>query len=96
MGDTKKMLRAIINGQSAMKSELLGEIQKLDKKLSSNMDSFREETKKGVEKLTERVDKIGLQVASLEDDAPTRDEYDNLEKRVGKLEQKIVSAQPLL
>ena len=92
MDDIKKMLRAIINGQSAMKSELLGEIQKVDKKLSSDIGSLRKETKEGFEKLTERVDKIGLQVANLEDDTPTRDEHDKLERRVGKLEQKIVSA----
>ncbi len=98
MDDTKKMLQTIINGQSAMKSELLGEIQKVDKKLSSeigslrtDVGSLRKETKEGFERLTMRVDKIGLQVARLEDDASTREEYDNLEKRVGILEQKIAS-----
>lgn len=85
------MLRAIINGQGAMKSELLGEIQKkVDKKLSSeigslraDLGSLRKETRDGFGKLTKRVDKIGLQVARLEDDTPTREEYDGLEKRVG-------------
>ena len=67
------MLQAIINGQSAMKSELLGEIQKVEKKLSSeigslktDLGSLRRETKEGFEKLTARVDKIGLQVPGLE------------------------------
>jgi hypothetical protein len=41
MDDTSKMLRAIINGQSAMKSELLGEIQKLGRKLSAETGSLR-------------------------------------------------------
>ena len=91
MDDTKKMLQTVINGQSTMKSELLGEIQKLDKKLSSEIGVLRKETKEGFESLTKRVDKIGLQVARLEDDAVTREEYDNLEKRVGNLEQKIAS-----
>lgn len=90
MDDTKKMLRVIINGQSAMKSELLGEIHKVDKKLGSDIASLRKETKEGFEKLTKRVDKIGLQVANLEDDVPTIEEHDELKKRVGKLEQKIV------
>jgi hypothetical protein len=94
MDETKKMLRAIINGQSAMKSELLGEIQKLEKKVDTEigglktvLGSLRKETKEGFEKLTERVDKIGLQVARLEDDTPTRDEFNDVNSRLKKLEQ---------
>jgi hypothetical protein len=94
MDDPKEMLRAIINGQSAMKSELLGEIQKVEKKLSTeignlktDLGSLRRETKEGFEKLTRRIDKIGLQVARLEDDTPTRDEFDNVDSRLKKLEQ---------
>lgn len=86
MDDTKKMLRAIINGQSAMKSELLGKIESVHKEVQD----LRDETTSGFKKLTERVDKIGLQVAYLEDDAPTREEFDNLELRVKKVEQKWV------
>ena len=87
MDDTKKMLQAIINGQSAMKSELLGEIQKLDKKFDTKIETLRNETREGFEKLTERVDRIGLQVARLEDDSPTRDEFDDVDARLKKLEQ---------
>lgn len=88
MDDTKKMLQAIINGQSAMKSELLTKIDKVEKKVD-NLDKKIDEVEKN---LTKRIDKIGLQLANLEDDAPTLDEFNNLEKRVGKLEQRIVSA----
>jgi hypothetical protein len=45
MNETKSMLRVIINGQSAMKQELLGEIRKLaDKveKLDQKVDSLSE------------------------------------------------------
>ena len=87
MDDTKKMLLAIINGQSAMKEELLTEIKKVDGKV----ENLRTEIKQEFRKLTSRVDKIGLQVARLEDDTPTREEVDGLSERVGKLEQKIVS-----
>ena len=87
MDDTKKMLQALIDGQSAMKTELLGEIQKLDQKLEITIDRLRKETKEGFEKLTERADKIGLQVARLEDDTLTRDEFDDVESRLKKLEQ---------
>ena len=85
MDNTKKMLRAIINGQSAMKSELLGEIKKVDKKVDK-LDVKID----GVEKrLTERIDKLGKQLAYLEDDAPTRNEFDNLTVRVDKIEKNL-------
>lgn len=71
MDNTQKMLRAIINGQSAMKSELIVEICKVDKKV----DKVREDLI-GVEKrLTARIDRIGLQEARLEDNTPTIEEF---------------------
>jgi hypothetical protein len=47
--------------------------------------------KQGFENLTARMDKIGMQVARLEDDTPTRDEFDNLQTRVEELENKNTS-----
>jgi hypothetical protein len=77
-----------------MKSEFLGDIQKLEQKvdtkigdLKTYMGSLRKETKAGFEKLTERVDNIGLQVARLEDDTPIRKEFDDVESKLKKLEQ---------
>ena len=88
MDDTKKMLRAVINGQSAMKEELLGEIRKVDKKVDK-LDTKID----GVEKrLTKRIDRLGKQLAYLEDDAPTREEFNELESRVDMIEQSTVSA----
>lgn len=43
------------------------------------------------DKTDQRIDNLGLQIAALEDDAPTVAEFDGLEKRVGKLETQIVS-----
>ena len=94
MDDTKKMLQTIINGQSAIKSELLIKIDSVDKKVGGLSDKLDKLDKKidGVEeRLTKRIDKIGLQVANLEDDTPTREEHDELEKRVAKLEHKVAS-----
>ena len=47
---------------------------------------------KKVEENGTRIDKLGMQIASLEDDASTVGEFDRLEKRVGKLEKPFVSA----
>lgn len=51
------------------------------------------EVKVEVKKNGERIDKIGLQLANLEDDSPTIDEFDDLEKRVSRLEKPAVSSQ---
>ncbi|MBI2268556.1 MAG: hypothetical protein HYU80_03925 [Candidatus Blackburnbacteria bacterium] len=91
MSDTQKMLRAIINGQSALKEELLQRIDGVEKKLDKRIEGLEKKTEKGFEEVNKRLDKIGSQVAYLEDDAPTREEYDKLENRVGKLEQKTAS-----
>jgi len=88
MDDTKKMLRAVINGQSAMKSELITKIDSVDKKvdkLDNKIDGFEKRS-------AQRIDKLGKQLAYLEDDAPTRDEFDDLTGRVDKIERTFVSS----
>lgn len=70
-----------------MKSEVLGEIRKVDKKV----EDLREETRNGFKEVNKRIDKIGMQTASVEDDTPTIEEFDKLEKRVTKVEQKVAS-----
>lgn len=91
---TTQMLQAILNGQSAIKQELTGKIDKLDKKLTDRIDGVGAnltKTIKGVEKrLTKRIDSIGKSFAYLEEDAPTREEHDELVKRVDILEQKVI------
>ena len=39
----------------------------------------------------ENVLNLGLELAELQDDAPTREEHENLEKRVGKVEKQVTS-----
>lgn len=90
MDDVKKMFRTLVNGQSAMKQELLREIKKVDKKLSGRIDSLSNKTEQGFKEVNKRLDKIGKSVAYLEDDAPTVDEFDKIEKRVKKLETTVV------
>jgi hypothetical protein len=76
MSDTK-VLQAILDGQSTIRGDIKG---------------VKEELKKTDQKLTKRIDKFGLQLAELvADDAPTVEEFDGLEKRVGKLEKQVAS-----
>ena len=62
-----------------MKQELLSKIDSLDKKVE-----------KGFTGVNKRLDTIGKSVAYLEDDAPTIGEFDKLEKRVSKLENRAI------
>jgi hypothetical protein len=86
--DTQKMLRVIINGQSTFRQEVLGKIDNLDQKVDK-LDIKIDRVEKN---LTERIDKLGKHLAYLEDDTPTSEEVEKLEKRVGNLEQKSTSA----
>ncbi|MDD2823538.1 MAG: hypothetical protein PHQ59_05695 [Candidatus Daviesbacteria bacterium] len=90
MDDTQKMLQIIINGQSSLKQELSTKIDKLDAKFEGKIDKLGTELNAKIDKLDKRLDKIGKQVAFLEDDAPTREEFDGLTKRVDKIEKKVV------
>lgn len=82
---TTNMLQAILNGQTALKQELVSKIDKVDKKLDA-VEKKLDGKIDGVEKrLTKRLDKIGKQLAYLEDDTPTRGEFDRLEKRVDSI-----------
>lgn len=76
-----KMLQTIIDSLNGLKrdmegrfKEVKGEIKRLEGK---------------IDKVDSRVDKIGKQLAYLDDDTPTREEFEILEKRVGKVEKKI-------
>ena len=95
MDDTKKMLRAIINGQSAFRQEFLDKFNKLEKKIEvvdERVQGVSTKIDKVEKNLTKRVDKLGKQLAYLEDDAPTREEHEELKTRVTVVEHKIALA----
>ena len=80
MNDTNQLLRKVISGQSILKSELLNEIQKVDKK---------------VDKLDVRVGNLEKDMAIVKGELSiiryhqvTRDEFKLLKNRVLALEQK--------
>ncbi len=76
MSDTK-ILQSILDGQVLIRKDI---------------QEVKEEAKKTEGRLTERIDKLGLQIANLEDDTPTIKEFDHLEKRVKRLEKQITSS----
>ncbi len=71
MANDTKILQSILDGQVLIRKDI---------------KEVKEEAKKTEERLTGRIDKLGMQLANLEDDAPTVEEFDDLEKRVTKLE----------
>jgi uncharacterized phage infection (PIP) family protein YhgE len=72
-----KILQALLDGQSEIKDEI---------------KEVKEDLKKTDNKLTKRIDNLGLQLAELADDAPTREEHEKLEGRMENLEKQVVSA----
>jgi hypothetical protein len=92
MNEFKKMLTAMVNGQAAFRAEMRKRFDELDKKFDTRINNLEQKVDKGFGEVHERLDKIGLQVARLEDDAPTREEHVVLEKRVVKIEKRIASA----
>ncbi|MEK7061421.1 MAG: hypothetical protein AAB954_02050 [Patescibacteria group bacterium] len=71
MARDTKILQLLVDGQRLIRQD----IKQLEKKVDD-----------GFQKTTVRIDKLGVQLAELSDDAPTIEEFDNLEKRVTKLE----------
>ena len=91
--EIKKMQRAMINGMSAMKGELLSEIDKLRKEtqegfkeVNNKIDAHRKETKRGFKDINNRADLLGRQLDALDEDAPTGEDFNKLVKRVDRLE----------
>ena len=91
MNDIQKMFQTIINNQSAFRQEVLSRIDKLEDRLVKKVKRLDGEIQKLRKDLTERMDKLGKQLAYLEDDAPTREVFGKLEKRVDKIESKASS-----
>lgn len=84
----EEMLKIIINNQSIFKMEILQKLDGVTQQLTEAKKELGDKIDNVNKNLTGRVDAIGKQLAYLEDDAPTRDEFDHLEKRVDKIEHK--------
>lgn len=88
--EIKKMQRAMINGLSSMKADILkrlgDRIDGVEKSLGSQIRDHRKETKQGFIDINNRADLLGKQLNALDEDAPTSEDFNNLVKRVDKLE----------
>jgi len=79
MAGTKKMLTAMANSQSKLREDMMSEFKTVNKKIDA-VD----------QKLTQRIDTLGRDLAYLEDDAPTREEHEEVELRLKKVESKVL------
>lgn len=80
------MLQMVLNGQNSIKSDVFSikkDIEKMEERINKKINTLEM-------RLAKRIDRIGLQAASLEDDTPTIEEFDNLEKRVEKIEKTLL------
>lgn len=66
----------------------------LDKvtRLENKVDTGFGEVKLELEKVDKRIDRVGMELAELQDDAPTMREYKSLEKRVSRLEKSSLTS----
>lgn len=86
--DEQKILKAIANVSVNLHTEIV-KLKSLVVKNHEEMikrDEERKEQMNGVKKtITKRLDIVGKSVAYLEDDTPTREEFENLKKEVKTL-----------
>ena len=91
MDDLKKMVLAVANSVSSFKSEIIAKIDESDKKTKEGFKKTNARISNLENKLTKRIDNLGLNLAELSDDAPTMEDFEKLEKRVSKVEHRTVS-----
>ena len=68
---------------------VLDKVTKLDKKVDAGFKEVNARIDDTKNSLTSRIDKLGFQIARLEDDAPTIEEFDKLEKKVVKIQKHL-------
>ena len=70
---------------------VLDRVSMVDRKVDKGFKEVSKEIGKVEKNLTTRIDKLGFQLAEIEDDAPTREEHDGLDKRIEKVEKQVAS-----
>src|SRR3989339_2244521 len=103
INNTQKLLHDLVEGQKTLtgglekltkeqKSLVEGQVNLADGQnlIRDDIKDLKKRVNEIDTNLTGRINKLGLQLANLEDDSPTIEEFDNLEKRVSVVEQKLV------
>lgn len=86
MADTNtKLLQALLASQASLRTDLTHMYEKTQK----DIQELRIEVGDGFKKVHERIDRIGHQLAVLDDDAPSMVEIKHLERRLRTLELKV-------
>jgi len=83
----KKVLQGVVSGIGLIHQD----IQIIKKDMKSMEERLNEKMDAGFEKVNSRIDKLGFQLAELEDDAPTREEFDELGEKVTKLQRQFLT-----
>ena len=90
--DIKKLATRI----DQVENRLTSKINQVERQLTSRIDQVESKLSHQIKatdkKLTDRLDKIGKSVAFLEDDTPTREEFDDLTQRVDKIEDRYTAS----
>jgi len=73
-----------------MLQAILDKVSSVDRKVDKGFKDVNKRVDGLDNKLTARIDKIGLSVARLEDDTPTIDEFNKLVRKVSKLENRVL------
>ena len=68
-----------------MLQSILDKISSVDKKVDKGFTGVNGH----IDEINKRLDKLGLQLANLEDDAPTIEEFEKLEQKVVKIQNKL-------
>jgi hypothetical protein len=90
--DEKKILKAIADVSTNLRTEIIKVRTEVirNREEMITRDEERKEQINGVEKrLTKRIDTIGKSVAYLEEDTPTRQEFEELQKEVETIKEML-------
>ena len=88
------LIQKILKGQNKIGDDIK-EIKSDITIIRSDIGNLNDEVidlKKKVDNHTERINLIGKQLANLDEDAPSGEDFRTLEKRVTKIEQRVVFA----
>lgn len=89
MNEAQKLMKMMIDALTAFKQEVLGGVNKRFDKTDKEIGGLKKQIGDVELNLSTRIDNLGRQLAVLDDDAPSGEEFVDLKRRVTKIEQSI-------